>query len=201
MTYVKISPNSTVHNDGGWSPTPLHSKINDGVESTYITSTVANGTSVVGFGTYTITGSQRIGRIRIVAQTFSSPSRNLRFRVGNYASGSWHTWSTITAGTLATDNGPWLTTAPSGSEWSQSAVDNIEIGFQGDVSSGNTARIVNLELELDIRDAPTVVATGPALGLTPSAVALTPAPELRLPERRALPGSSSPLERSPTSPQ
>jgi hypothetical protein len=168
MAVTTVSPNATatgssLYTISGGSAN-IHSALSDGNDVTFIqkTSTVTGAADVIlDFASATLTSSQRVKQVRLRARV-STPTDVGRLNVylgalinrKNYFYSGLAIRGTNTSPTTFT--GPYFTSAPDGSEWTQTNINNLRVKCTEYKESTDRGKFYELFVDVDIVTKPTV---------------------------------------------
>jgi hypothetical protein len=188
MTTVIIRPNSVTSGSANFTATGaanLHVATSDNSDSSYIRKTGSGTASVIiGFGTSAIANNEIVRRVRLRArvQTPTSDGKlNLALgthsisrvlaRGGNNTKQNWFTAALAVRGQNATGEvvGPWYSTAPNGSTWTQALIDEARIQVTEYRDSTDRAYVYELYIDVDKTTQPTVSVSDPSGTVTTTA--------------------------------
>lgn len=180
MTVVTVRPNATAAGealfDKTGGPTTAFSALADDSDSTYISkATAVSGIAniLLDFGTTTIGTAQRVKRVRMRARVETpNDTGKLNFFLGSRIENQnfFHSASAVRGSVaISTIVGPWQTSAPNGSDWSQAGIDGLRGKFTEYNDSTNVAEIYEAYIDIEIATQPTVTVSNPTGTITNSA--------------------------------
>jgi len=146
----------------------INAALSDASDSTYISKTssvVGQASALLDFGTTTITSTQQVKRVRVRAR-LSTPTANGRINVylGSRISNQNYFHSALTARgllTIQTLVGPWQTSAPNGSSWTQAAINGLRVKVTEYGDSSDIGLVYELFVDVDIVNQPSVTVSSP----------------------------------------
>lgn len=169
MTTTTIRPDTTTSGGSNYTATgaaSLQAALNDDSDSSWIRKT-GSGTSstIIGFGTTAISGSQRVKQVRLRARS-STPtsSGKINYALGTRVSGLNYFFSALAIRGLKTTQefvGAWQTTAPDGGSWDQARVDALRVEVTDYRDTSDRAYTYELYVDVDIANRPTVTVDAP----------------------------------------
>lgn len=180
MPIVTVVPDATVSGASSFTITgglpTVNATLSDSSDSTFIakaSGVVGSASALVDFGTTTITSSQTVKRVRIRARLLT-PNANGRINIylgtrvnnQNYYHSALAARGTLTLQTLV---GPWQNNSPSGTAWTQAAIN----GLRGKVTeyndSADVGNIYELFIDVDVSNKPTTTVSSPTGTITTTA--------------------------------
>jgi len=168
MAVTTVTPNATatgtsLYTISGGSAN-LHSALNDGNDATFIQKTSAvtgSADAILDFASVTLTASQRVKQVRLRVRA-STPTDVGRLNVylgaliarKNY----FYTGLAIrgTNASATTFTGPYFTSAPDGSEWTQTNLNNLRVKATEYKETTDRGKFYELFADVDIVTAPSV---------------------------------------------
>jgi hypothetical protein len=168
MAITTVRPNatptgSTLYAITGGSPT-IHAALSDDADGTFVqkdTAVTGPADFISDFGTLTLTASQRVKQVRLRARV-STPNDNGRINVylgalvnrQNY----FYTGLAIRGSNTSptTFTGPYFTSAPDGSEWTQTNINNLRVKSTEYKESTDRGKIYELYVDVDVASQPSV---------------------------------------------
>lgn len=182
MTVTTIRPNATPSGAGNYtingSASTTFAALADNLDSTFIQKTQASTASIIlGFGTFNLSGSQLVKRVRLRAKARTTESDSkFSFQLGlktGAVSVYGPAYSLRGVNASATYEGPYYSTAPDGSAWSQDAIDAIRVQVTDYRANAARGYLYELYVDVDIAAQPTASVTAPTASVT-----VTSAPEV-----------------------
>lgn len=178
MAVTTVRPNATASGSGSFTISggsgSLHAATNDDSDSTYwskSTSVTGQASALLDFGTTTITSSQRVKRVRIRARVRTPDTTGKinvylgsRIENQNYFHSALAVRGEYT--TITTFVGPWFTSAPDGTDWSQASIDGLRAKVTEYNDSTAVARVYELYIDVDVAAQPTTSASAPTGTIT-----------------------------------
>ncbi len=168
MAVTTIVPNSTaagssLYTISGGSPT-INAALSDNADGTFIqkaSSVVGPADVILDFASVTLTASQRVKQVRLRPRV-STPNDNGRLNAylgalidrKNYFYTGLAVRGTNIAATTFT--GPYFTSAPDGSEWTQTNLNNLRVKLTEYKESTDRGKFFDLFVDVDIVTKPTV---------------------------------------------
>jgi hypothetical protein len=168
MAVTTVTPNATatgasLYTISGGSAN-IHSALNDANDTTFIQKTntiIGPADTILDFGTVTLTASQRVKQVRLRVRA-STPTDVGRLNVylgalisrKNYFYTGLAIRGTNTSPTTFT--GPYFTSAPDGSEWTQTNLNNLRVKATEYKDTTDRGKFYELFADVDIVTAPTV---------------------------------------------
>ena len=168
MAVTTVTPNatasgSTLYTITGGSAT-IQAALSDGADGTYVqkANTVTGSADLImDFGSLTLTSSQRVKQVRLRARC-STPTDVGKINVylgalisrKNYFYSGLAIRGTYTSPTTFT--GPYYTSAPDGSDWTQTNINNIRVKVEEYKDTTDRGKIYELYADVDIATQPTV---------------------------------------------
>lgn len=188
MTTVIVRPNAVHSGSANFSATGaanLHAATSDDSDSSHIRKSGSGTAScIIGVGTTLITNTEMVRRVRLRArvQTPTTAGKlNLQlgtysysrilYRGGGQTQQNWFTSAVAIRGLNATAEvvGPWYSTAPNGSNWTQALIDAARIQVTEYRDSADRAYIYELYIDVDKATQPTVTVADPTGTITTTA--------------------------------
>lgn len=170
MTTSIVRPDSIVSGGSNFTATgaaSLNAATSDDSDSSWIRKT-GNGTSstILGFGTVSLTSTQTIKQVRLRARV-STPtsSGKMNIQLGTRVSGTNYFFPALTVrGTsaISTKTGAWQTSAPDGGTWTQSKIDALRVQVTDYRDSSDRGYVYELFIDVDVVSQPTVTVTAPS---------------------------------------
>jgi len=168
MAVTTVLPNATatgssLYTISGGSAN-IHTALSDANDATFIQKTntiIGSADTILDFGTVTLTASQRVKQVRLRVRA-STPTDVGRLNVylgaliarKNY----FYTGLAIrgTNASATTFTGPYFTSAPDGSEWTQTNLNNLRVKVTEYKDTTDRGKFYELYADVDIVTAPTV---------------------------------------------
>ena len=180
MPVVTVVPDATVSGASSFTLTggagTVNATLSDGSDSTFIAksaSVVGSASTLVDFATTTITSSQTVKRVRIRARVLT-PNANGRINIylgsrvnnQNYYHSALAARGTLTLQTLV---GPWQNSSPSGTAWTQAAINGLRGKITEYNDSTDVGNIYELFIDVDVANKPTTAVSSPVGTITATA--------------------------------
>ena len=142
----------------------IQTALSDATDGTFVqkaSSVTGSADLIMDFGTVTLTSSQRVKQVRVRARCLT-PNDNGRVNIylgalitrKNYFYSGLAIRGAFTSATTFT--GPYFTSAPDGSEWTQTNINNIRVKVEEYKDGADRARIIELFADIDIAAQPSV---------------------------------------------
>ena len=168
MAVTTVTPNATatgtsLYTISGGSAN-LHSALNDANDATFIQKTntiIGSADAILDFASVTLTSSQRVKQVRIRARC-STPNDNGKLNVylGALISRKNYFYTGLairgTNASATTFTGPYFTSAPDGSDWTQTNLNNLRVKLEEYKDTTDRGKFYELYADVDIVTAPTV---------------------------------------------
>lgn len=173
-----IRPNGVPSGAGSYTVTGAanaQTALSDDSDASYIRKTGAGTASIIlGFGTFAITSSQIVKRVRLRAKARTTESNSkvafqLGVKVGSISYyGPSYTLRGVNAS--ATYEGPYYATAPDGSAWDQDRVDALRVQVTDYRDAAARGYLYELYADVDLANQPTASVTTPSSSVTDTSV-------------------------------
>ena len=173
MAVTTVLPNGTVDGAGnfdiaGGSAT-VHAALSDASDSTYISkksSITGTASTLLDFGTTTITATQKVKRVRVRARIYTpNATGKMNINLGSRISGSNYFFSALSVRGAYTSaktlTGAWQSYSPDGSAWTQAAINNLRAKVTEYNDSTDVGRTYELYIDVDIVSQPSATVTSP----------------------------------------
>jgi hypothetical protein len=151
----------------------INAALSDASDTTYVSKTssvVGQASALLDFGTTTIGATQQVKRVRVRAR-LSTPTANGRVNIylGSRVNNQNYFHSALTARGLLTVQtlvGPWQTSAPNGSSWTQAAINGLRVKITEYNDSSDIGLVYELFVDVDIVNQPSVTVSAPTGSIT-----------------------------------
>ncbi len=150
--------------------------LNDDTDGTFIkksSGVTGQASGVWDFGTTTITASQRVKRVRVRARVITpDDTGKVNVYLGSRISNQNYFHSALAirgTNAITTFVGPWQTSSPDGTDWSQSSINGLRVKVTEYNDSASVGSIVELYVDIDVSAQPSVSVTAPTGTITTSA--------------------------------
>ena len=168
MAITTLSPNATAAGASLYAITggsaTIQAALSDASDGTYVqkvNSVLGGADLIMDFGTVTITSTQRVKQVRVRARC-STPNDNGKINVylgslitrKNYFYSGLAIRGSYTSPT--TFSGPYYTSAPDGSDWTQTNLNNIRVKLEEYKDTTDRGKAYELYVDVDIATQPTV---------------------------------------------
>lgn len=178
MAVTTVRPNATASGSSSFTISggsgSLHAATNDDSDSTFwskSSSVTGQASALLDFGTTSITSSQRVKRVRIRSRVRTPDTTGkINIYLGSRIENQNYFHSALAVRgeytTITTFVGPWFTSAPDGTDWSQESIDGLRAKVTEYNDSTAVARVYELYIDVDVAAQPTTSVSAPTGTIT-----------------------------------
>jgi hypothetical protein len=178
MAVTTVTPNATAAGSSLYAITggsaTIQTALSDNADGTYVqksNSVIGSADLIMDFSTLTITSTQRVKQVRVRARC-STPNDNGKLNVylGALVSRQNYFYTGLairgTNASATTFTGPYYTSAPNGSDWTQTNLNNVRVKVEEYKDTTDRGKIYELYVDVDIATQPTVGTVSAPVGAT-----------------------------------
>lgn len=177
MTVTTVRPDSTISGASNFTETgaaSAHAALADDSDSSYIRKSGSGQKSIIlGFGNYTILSTQTVKQVRLRARRSTPTSEGkVNLQLGTRVGGVNYYFPSVTvrgATTTGEVSGAWQTSAPDGSSWDQTRLDNLRCQVTEYRDTTDSGYLYELYVDVELASQPTITIDAPTGTITDTA--------------------------------